>query len=523
MTLAELYLKDADKYRKKGEYEKAVKEYRAALKSGDLNKVEIKDTFNKIVDCYIYLKKWNDAKICLDQSLKWGKEHNLNCYNDYYNFGRLYYDQNDFTTAVKYFKQAIEVNGKRERAWWLYGLSTYYLGQEAEAVNILETALKLAIANGSDIIDTINNDLNVAKVFLVYLEGLECFEKKEFELAIEKFDQALALDRKVIDKDMRTLAFIHLIKGECLLLLKSPDEAFKEFDKASAFDSEIELDVLSYLGMYYQDKKDFKNALSYYSKGLQKCKDCNSEIRDGFEKFFTTRSLYVQAMIAWAIDKNSQRALRIIESVKPCDEWTRIFIPLLHGKILNSLGKYWEAIACLKELCDSNTSMMSALGHGHIGCSYQKMGHYETALRYIEKGLSKGDIEDATVWVSKGECHLHLKQYDEALESYRKALVNLDLEAEYTAPEIEAKIKSVKQMQEQTEKNKETKKHPASITIQGNNNPINLGGILATDDAVINRPTIQKEEEVITAFCPQCGCKVDAEDRFCRKCGGKLR
>ena len=78
-------------------------------------------------------------------------------------------------------------------------------------------------------------------------------------------------------------------------------------------------------------------------------------------------------------------------------------------------------------------------------------------------------------------------------------------------------------MQEQTEKNKETKKHPASITIQGNNNPINLGGILATDDAVINRPTIQKEEEVITAFCPQCGCKVGSEDRFCRKCGGKLK
>ena len=43
-------------------------------------------------------------------------------------------------------------------------------------------------------------------------------------------------------------------------------------------------------------------------------------------------------------------------------------------------------------------------------------------------------------------------------------------------------------------------------------------------DAIINRATILKEEEeVITAFCPQCGCKVDAEDRFCRKCGGKLR
>jgi len=131
------------------------------------------------------------------------------------------------------------------------------------------------------------------------------------------------------------------------------------------------------------------------------------------------------------------------------------------------------------------------------------------------------------VWVSKGECHLHLKQYGKALEAYRKALEFYEDEKseEYTIPEIEEKIKAAKQIQAREEAEKEAKKRPTHITIQGNNAaPINIGGILATDDAIINRATIQKEEEeVITAFCPQCGCKVDAEDRFCRSCGGKLR
>lgn len=523
MTLAELHLKDADKCFMKGEFEKAEEKYLDAIKSGNLTKEDTYFTMVNVANCYIFMERWDDAKKYLDNALKWSAKHNLKFPDVYFSYGRMYFSQKNYTTALKYFKQAIEINEMSEYDWHLYGLCYYNLHMVNEAVDALGTALKLAIANGSDIIDTINDDLNVAKIYLTYREGRECFEKKEFELAIEKFDQALALDLKVTDKDMRTLAFIHLIKGECLLLLKSPDEAFKEFDKASAFDSEIELDVLRYLGMYYQDKKDFKNALSYYSKGLQKCKNLNSDTRDEFEKFFTTRSLYVQAIIAQIIDKNSQRALRIIESVKPYNTGTHDCITLLHGQILNSLGRYWEAITCLKELFDSDFSITSALGYGHTGCSYQKMGHYETALRHIEKGLSKYDIEDAAVWVSKGECHLQLKQYDEALESYRKALEDPDLKDEYTAPEIEAKIKSIKQMQEQTEKNKETKKRPTHITIQGNNNPINFGGILATDDAVINRPTIQKEEEDVFAFCPQCGCKVDAEDRFCRKCGGKLK
>ena len=50
-------------------------------------------------------------------------------------------------------------------------------------------------------------------------------------------------------------------------------------------------------------------------------------------------------------------------------------------------------------------------------------------------------------------------------------------------------------------------------------------GILAKDDAVINRSNIGNDsgkEEPEFCFCPKCGAKVGAEDTFCRKCGEKL-
>ena len=524
MTLAELYLKYADKYRKKGEYEKAVDEYIRAIKTKELTEYGAYSTLVDIAICFTYIKNWDEAKDSLDFALEIATEHNFNLEIVYYNYGNLYFEQHDFSTALKYFKQAIRIDEGNVYSWMQSGLCYYNQGSPKEAVDTLETALKFAISKGSKITETIKDHLNAAKARLAVEEGKEYFNKKNFELALGKFNFALDLNHEIVEKDTEQLGFIHFMKGQCFLELKDLGKASEEFDKASALSVMAELAVLDIYGKYYYYKRDFKNSLIYYSNGLKRCKDANQKLRDKWEVNFATGVAFSQTMIVWAIEKNGHGALKIIESAKPFNNWDVNIKTLLKGKILYSLEKYWESITCLKELLDSDIPSASALGYAFIGCSYQKMGHYETALRHMEKGMSKHEIKNSTVWVSKGECHLHLKQYGEALEAYRKALEVQDIEDEYTAPEIEAKIKAVKQLLSQTERDKEAKKRPTHITIQGNNNPINFGGILATDDAVINRPTIQKEEEeVITAFCPQCGCKVGSEDRFCRKCGGKLK
>ncbi|MBO4522214.1 MAG: zinc-ribbon domain-containing protein [Methanomicrobium sp.] len=53
---------------------------------------------------------------------------------------------------------------------------------------------------------------------------------------------------------------------------------------------------------------------------------------------------------------------------------------------------------------------------------------------------------------------------------------------------------------------------------------MNLGGVLATDDAVINRSVIGKDsaqEKTDVCFCPYCGTKINSDFIFCPKCGKK--
>ncbi|MBE6507508.1 MAG: tetratricopeptide repeat protein [Methanocorpusculum parvum] len=503
-----------------GEYDKAIPKYIKAIESGDLNADEIYFAFVFLASCCIGQGDYNSAIINLDKALEWDDEY----YQTYYEYGRVYWSQDEYDSAIPYFEKAIERDSSDYLSWKLYGLSLIGLERYDESIDALSTALNLATYEDTD---EVEDALNRAKVCLAYQEGEKYFEEKNFESALEMFNQALDLNDEVIDEDEEKLAEIHRMKGNCLLALKFHDEALKEFDEATSLSIDAELQVFIDLGNYYIDNKDFENADLCFSEGLKRCDEVDSGIRGEVKKQISILYSLSHAAKLWVVDDDGYGALEIIESINPHNTEAIYGKIVLKGEILYYLGRYEEAISCLKGGIDNDEYDITSYGYSYIGCSYQKMGHYETALRYIEEGIQKGTTEDSTVWVSKGECHLHLKQYGKALEAYRKALEFYEDEKseEYTIPEIEEKIKAAKQIQAREEAEKEAKKRPTHITIQGNNAaPINIGGILATDDAIINRATIQKEEEeVITAFCPQCGCKVDAEDRFCRSCGGKLR
>lgn len=502
------------------EYDKAIPKYIKAIESGDLDADEIYFSFVFLASCCTGQGDYNSAIVNLDKALEWDAEY----YLAYYEYGRLYWCQDEYDSALPYLEKAINRDSSDYLCWNVYGQCLIGLERYEEAVEAFSTALNLATYKD---IDDAEDELNKAKIFLAYQEGSELFEEEEFESALEKLNQALDVSSDITDGDEEILAEIHRMKGNCLLALKFHDEALKEFDEASSLSTDAELQVFLDLGHHYFQNKEFEKADTCFSEGLKRCDEVESGIRGEVKKQISILYSLSHAAKLWVVDDDGYGALEIIESINPHNTEAIYGKIVLKGEILYYLGRYEEAINCLKGGIDNDEYDITSYGYSYIGCSYQKMGHYETALRYIEEGIKKGTTDDSTVWISKGECHLHLKQYDKALEAYRKALefYEDEIAEEYTIPEIEEKIKAVKHVQAQDETEKEAKKRPTHITIQGNNTaPINIGGILATDDAIINRATIQKEEEeVITAFCPQCGCKVDAEDRFCRSCGGKLR
>lgn len=503
-----------------GEYDKAIPKYIKAIESGDLDADEIYFSFVFLASCCTTLGDYDSAIVNLDKALEWNNDNA----RVYYEYGRVYWKQSDYDSALPYLEDAINRDSKDILSWDVYGLCLTGVERHKEAIIALERALELAIKEKSGLVDEIEIEINKAKADFATQKGDKYFEEKKFEAALEKYNQALDLNLEIIDKDDDKVAEIHRMKGNCLLELKLHNEALKEFDEASSLSTDTELQVFLNLGCYYLEVRDYENASICFSEGKERCNTVNPDNRDELINTFSTCSLVAQIFKLW-LEDDYLGALSIIEDVNPINSEIAYTKIILNGCTLYYLGRYEDSINCLKEVLGNDEYDLTSLGYTYIGCSYHKMGHYETALQYIDLGIEKGNDDDATGFVAKGDCHFHLGQYGDALESYRKAIGCLESDEEYTIPEIEEKIKAVKYVQAQDETEKEAKKRPTHITIQGNNTaPINIGGILATDDAIINRATIQKEEEeVITAFCPQCGCKVDAEDRFCRKCGGKLK
>lgn len=497
------------------EHYKAILAYFKAIDSGDLNRDEMYFSLVGIAKCYIAEDEYDKAKGYLDRALKWNNEH----YRVYLEYGRVYYFQRDYESALKYCEEALKRESKDFITWFQYGEVCLRLNRAEDVIYAFETALNLDTNIDSGLSHYLRSIVGQQKIRIAKEKGEKYITEKNFSSALEMFDQALDLDFEIIDDE--DLADVHWMKGNCLLALKHPDEALKSFNKASSLSSVTELKVLLDLGNYYLNNRNLEKAATYFSEGIRKSNGKDSEIRNEYYSIFSTWYLWTQVQMSY-LKKDFQSALNLIESLNPINTEMNSEKIVMKGKILYALERYEESITCLRRGIDE----YGIAAYSHIGCSYQKMGHYETALRYLDEGLQKGAREEATVWVSKGECHLHLKHYEKALEAYRKALNYLNDSDEYTISEIEVKINTAKNVLARIEADKEVNKRPTHITIQGNNAaPINIGGILATEDAIINRATIPKderEEDILIAFCPQCGCKVSAGDRFCRKCGGKL-
>ena len=135
---------------------------------------------------------------------------------------------------------------------------------------------------------------------------------------------------------------------------------------------------------------------------------------------------------------------------------------------------------------------------------------------------STPDLPNALIWYAK---YLRLK-YDDApenicLEAYTTALNYYpDIENRKEAQALHAEIFAAnkpKQSQKPVESN--VHYHVTGSFFAGN------VGVLAKDDAVVNRANIgeEKAEGKENIFCPDCGRKLPVDSKFCMGCGKPLK
>lgn len=65
-----------------------------------------------------------------------------------YTLGNAYFQSAQFSKAVEHLRKACELNPAYSTAWKLLGRSLAELGQQNEALEAFDTALKVAAANG---------------------------------------------------------------------------------------------------------------------------------------------------------------------------------------------------------------------------------------------------------------------------------------------------------------------------------------------------------------------------------------
>ena len=235
----------------------------------------------------------------------------------------------------------------------------------------------------------------------------------------------------------------------------------------------------------------------------------------------------------------------------------------LHGKgeCLLRLGKYQEALNCFQSAINKNRKHPRAY-HG-AGRAYHFLKKYDAAIACYKRSINFGK-DGIIAWLWMGRTLTEIGEYEEAEKSLINALNNA-----ITGKQTEDRQILIEEINEDLRyvRVKKAKKQQfegkTQIIIHGNNNaPIAAGGILATGEAIINRPDIdnsitrnsteyyainhkridfhennqhkpkiiQLEQGVISKVlgmkkyvCSRCGAEVKEGQIFCNKCGSELK
>ncbi len=117
-------------------YEKAIEYYKKALKEkGDNTEMYI-----AIGNAYINMK--NNEK-----ALEWYKKADTSKIKDFnvlYNIGVIFYNNFNYKKAVEFFKMAVDHNAEFADGWYQLGMTFVALNKTKEAIDALNTFLKLA-------------------------------------------------------------------------------------------------------------------------------------------------------------------------------------------------------------------------------------------------------------------------------------------------------------------------------------------------------------------------------------------
>jgi CHAT domain-containing protein/Tfp pilus assembly protein PilF len=224
------------------------------------------------------------------------------------------------------------------------------------------------------------------------IEGVALYQKSEYAAALEKWQEALALARKI---------------------------GFKSGEGAA----------LSNIGAVYQSLGQYPKALEYFQQSLMISKAIGNKPLEGstlnnIGEVYLSLGQYPKAL------EYFQQSLMISKAIgnKPLESTTLNNI----GGVYDRLGKYPKALEYYQQALVISKAIGDKYGEGitlnNIGSVYKSIGQYPKALEYYQQALVIGKAirdksSEGRILNNIGGVYDSLGQYPKALEYYQQALV----------------------------------------------------------------------------------------------------
>ena len=293
--------------------------------------------------------------------------------------------------ALKYIKRAIKLG--RDDAWINeeYGACLSGLGKYKEAIKKYEYALNL-------------DDENKDEAYINSQLGWCHRQLKEYEKAIEFHKKAKELGRNDI--------WINIEIGMCYAKLEEYEKAIENYLVAYEMDRDDIL-TLTELGWVYNAMEKYDDAIEFLLKAEKLGRDdewLNTEIGLNLGR-------------SGKVQEGIERLQKSLTMVEEDDIEQKIFINSeigwLYGRLEEPNSE--EALKYLKaakELGRDDEWLNSEIGF-ELGYNPDTR---EEALEHFERAIELGR-NDAWVWEMRGTILLDLENYEEALNSFKKAYV----------------------------------------------------------------------------------------------------
>jgi len=384
-------------YQKNGNYKEAIKYFNTALELHPIMKgmYDRKIILFHIGTCYLWLKEYDVAIKYLNNAKALDEKDGAVCRN----LAVAYQQKKQFGEAAEYFEKAIQINPSDKNIGDLYfnaGLCYMELHQYEKSLENFEKAKV-----------TVGNNWN-----LYYQLGVSYQRLGNYNEAVSNYQKCIEFDTTGhLDKSM---VRFHL--GECFLGLKEYDKAIEYLKMAGDKEEDRGVAFLK-IGLCYEGKNNFKEAIPYYNKALEL----------GTVDAKTKSIIYSQRARSYFAIEEYERALESFQKAKELnpDECITFFNL---GVCYKKLGKYKEALENLEHAVKFKEHIaVEKQGeiYFHLGLCNAALENYETAIKIFY--IAEPNIrEKKDLYFHIGLCyHKHGKQR-EAINNMEKALKNKD-------------------------------------------------------------------------------------------------